>query len=56
MSTKAEEILRDVNATMNLESMPLTDFEIEIFSKLIDGEIDRNEAFALFNASIGLHQ
>ena len=54
MSNKAEKIIKDVNATMSLEGMPLSDFDIELISKVIDGEITREEAFALFNKSIGL--
>ena len=54
MSSKAERIIKDVNATMSLEGMPLSDFDIELISKVIDGEITREEAFALFNKSIGL--
>ena len=55
MSEKAEKIIKDVNATMSLEGMPLTDFDIELLSKVIDGEITRDEAFVLFNKSIGIN-
>ena len=54
MSKKAEKIIKEVNATMSLEGMPLTDFDIELLSKVIDGEITREEAFKIFNASIGI--
>ena len=53
MSKKAEKIIKEVNATMSLEGMPLSDFDIELISKIIDGEITREEAFKIFNASIG---
>ena len=42
MSKRAEEIIKDVNATMTLEGMPLSKVEIEIFSKVIDGELTRD--------------
>ena len=54
MSKKAEQIIKKVNATMSLEGMPLSDFDIELISKVIDGEISREEAFKIFNASIGI--
>ena len=40
---------------MSLEGMPLSDFDIDLLSKVIDGEITREEAFELFNKSIGLN-
>ena len=55
MSKKAEKIIKDVNATMSLEGMPLSDFDIELISRVIDGEITREEAFEIFNASIGIN-
>ena len=55
MSKKAKNILKDVNATMSLEGMPLSDIETELFAKVIDGEITREEAFALFNSIIGIN-
>ena len=55
MSKKAEQIIIEVNATMSLEGMPLNDFDIELISKVIDGEITREEAFNIFNASIGIN-
>jgi len=55
MSKKAEQIIKEVNATMSLEGMPLSDFDIELISKVIDGEITREEAFEIFNASIGIN-
>ena len=55
MSKKAEQIIKEVNATMSLEGMPLSDFDIELISKIIDGEITREEAFKRFNASIGIN-
>ena len=55
MSKKAEKIIKDVNATMALEGMPLTGFDIELISKVADGEITREEAFKLFNASLGIN-
>lgn len=55
MSKKAEETIKDVNATMSLEGMPLSDFDIELISKIIDGELTREEAFAIFNSSVGIN-
>ena len=55
MSKKAEQIIKDVNATMSLEGLPLSDLDIDLFSKIIDGEITREEAFAIFNAKLGLN-
>ena len=31
------------------------DFDVELISKVIDGEITREEAFKIFNASIGIN-
>ena len=56
MSKKAEQIIKEVNATMSLDGMPLSDFDIELISKVIDGEITREEAFKIFNASIGINR
>jgi len=55
MSKKAEQIIKEVNATMSLERMPLSDFDIELISKVIDGEITREEAFKIINFSIGIN-
>ena len=55
LSKKAERIIKEVNATMSLEGLPLSDFDIELISKVIDGEISREEAFKIFNASIGIN-
>ena len=54
MSKKAEEIVKRVNASMSLDGMPLSDFEIELISKVIDGELTREESFEIFNKSIGI--
>ena len=54
MSKKAERIIKDVNATMALEGMPLSDFDIELISKVVDGEITREEAIRLFNVNLGI--
>ena len=54
ISKKAEKIIKDVNATMALEGMPLSDFDIELISKVVDGEITREEAFRQLNASLGI--
>lgn len=55
MSKKAEKIIKDVNATMSLEGMPLSDFDIELISKVVDGEITREEVFRQLNASLGIN-
>lgn len=54
MSKRAEKIIKDVNATMALEGLALTDLDIDLLSKTIDGEISREEAFAIFNAHLGI--
>ena len=54
MSKKAEKILKNVNATMALEGMPLSDFDIELISKVVDGKITRKEASRIFNSSLGI--
>ena len=54
MTDHAKKIIKYVNATMALEGMPLSDFDIELISKVIDGELTREEAFAIFNASVGI--
>jgi hypothetical protein len=56
MSKKAERIIKDVNATMALEGMPLSDFDIELISKVVDGEITREEAIRLFNVNLGIDE
>lgn len=56
LSKKAEKIIKDVNATMSLEGMPLSDFDIELISKVVDGEITREEAFRQLNASLGINE
>ena len=55
MSKKAEQIIKEVNATMSLEGMPLSDLDIDLISKFVDGEITREEAFKIFNSSIGIN-
>lgn len=56
MSKKAERIIKYVNATMALEGMPLSDFDIELISKVVDGEITREEAIRLFNVNLGIDE
>lgn len=56
MSKKIVKIIKDVNATMALEGMPLSEFEKELLAKYIDGEITREEAFALINEKIGINK
>ena len=48
-------MIKEVHATMALEGLALTDFDIDLLSKKADGEITREEAFALFNARLGIH-
>ena len=55
MSKRAEKIIKDVNATMSLEGMPLSDFDVELISKVVDGEITREEAFRQLNNSLGIN-
>ena len=55
MSKKAEEVIKNVNATMSLEGLPLTDFDIDLISKVIDGELTREEAITIFNRTVGIN-
>lgn len=55
VSKKAEEIIKNVNATMSLEGLPLTDFDIDLISKVIDGELTREEAITIFNRTVGIN-
>ena len=55
MSDKAEKIIKEVNATMSLEGMPLSELDIELFGKIIDGELTREEAFKIFKKESGLN-
>ena len=54
MSEKAKRIIKEVNATMALEGMPLSNLDIELFTKIIDGELTREEAFAIINKKYGI--
>ena len=55
MTKKAEEVIKNVNATMSLEGLPLTDFDIDLISKVVDGELTREEAITIFNRTIGIN-
>ncbi len=55
MSSKAEKFLKDVNATMELEGMPLMGFDMDLIARVIDGVITREEAIAIFNKSVGIY-
>lgn len=46
--------MKEVNATMALEGLALSALDIDLFSKTIDGEITREEAFGIFNKKIGV--
>lgn len=48
MSDKAERIIKEVNATMSLEGMPLSDDNKEMIAKIVD-EITIDEAIAILN-------
>ena len=55
MTKKAEEVIKNVNATMSLKGLPLTDFDIDLISKVVDGELTREEAITIFNRTIGIN-
>lgn len=55
MSDKAENIIKEVNATMTLEGMPLSNLDIELFTKIIDGELTREEAFEIFKKRMDIN-
>lgn len=48
MSNKAEEIIKNVNATMSLEGMPLTEDDKDLIAKIVD-EITIDEAINILN-------
>ena len=48
-----EEQIKAVNATMSLEGMPLTDFDIELLRKVAKGEITTEEAISLAGKEYG---
>lgn len=48
MSDKAEKIIKEVNATMALEGMPLNEENKELIAKIVD-EITIDEAIAILN-------
>lgn len=48
MSEKAEQIIKDVNATMALEGMPLSVEDRELIARIVD-EITIDEAIAILD-------
>ena len=48
MSKRAEIIIKEVNATMSLEGMPLTDDNKDLIRRIVD-EITIDEAIAILN-------
>ena len=48
MSDKAEKNIKEVNATMSLEGMPLNDDNKELIAKIVD-EISIDEAIEILN-------
>ena len=48
MSEKAEKIIKEVNATMSLEGMPLDDDNKELIARIVD-EITIDEAIDILN-------
>ena len=49
MSKRAETIIKEVNATMSLEGMPLTDENKDFIRRIVDEEITIDEAIAILN-------
>ena len=48
-----EEQIKAVNATMSLEGMPLTDFDLELLRKVAKGELTTEEAISLAEKEYG---
>ena len=48
-----EEQIKAVNATMSLEGMPLTDFDMDLLRKVAKGEITTEEAVVLAEKEYG---
>ena len=56
MTDHAKETVKYVNATMSLEGMPLSDEDIEMVAKIVDGELTIDEAIALLNDKYVLYK
>ena len=56
MTDHAKETVKYVNATMSLEGMPLSDEDIEMVAKIVDGELTIDEAIALLNDRFVLYK
>ena len=50
MSKHAQEVVRNVNATLSLEGMPLNNDDIDLVSKIADGDLTIEDAIAILNA------
>ena len=55
MSKHAEESVKNVNATMALEGMPLSESDIELISKIADGILTIDDAIAILNARFAIN-
>jgi len=56
MKDKTAQIIKEVDATMSLEGEPLSELDKELFAKIIEGELTREEALNIFKKRIGLKQ
>lgn len=56
MSKHAEESVKNVNATMALEGMPLSESDIELISKIADGILTIDDAIAILNARFAINE
>ena len=56
MTDHAKETVKYVNATMSLEGMPLSDEDIEMVAKIVDGELTIDDAIALLNDKYVLYK
>ena len=49
MSEKADKIIKDIDATMSLEGMPLNNENKDFIRRIVDEEITIDEAIAILN-------
>ena len=47
MSEKAENIIKEITDVCTSEGIKLSDFHIELLTKIIDGEITREQAYKI---------
>ena len=53
MKNKTAQIIKEVDATMSLEGESLSELDKELYAKIIEDELTREEAFEIFKKRIG---